>query len=175
MADMDLLNLILNQTLACACQILDTGLCDEPGSKCGCPCRAFITAGTPVWDLEACCGDGQLAVWSTDIFAFNTFPNRSTGPATCSLDLAASVSVQLLRCWPANVKDDGSAPTAAEIQKASEQAYRDQFLLTWGVICCLKQYDKKRQFVINGSRIIGPQGGCIGVQVDFTVEITDGL
>lgn len=173
MADLNLLNLILAETLNCACQILEDGLCDEPGSLCGCPCRAFVTAGPPVWDLEACCSDGQLAVWVEDIFPFNNFPNRAADVNLCSNPLAANVKIQLLRCWPATLREDGSAPTGPEIQAASEQLYRDQYLLTWGLVCCLKQLGRQRKFVLNGSRVVGPTGGCAGVEVSFTVELID--
>lgn len=173
MADMNLLNQILAEILVCACTVLDTGLCDEPGSRCGCPCRAFVTAGPPVWDLEACCSDGQLAVYVKDLYPFGNFPGRTSTAEICTPSLAANVSVQLLRCWPANIKEDGSAPSAAEIQAATNDVYRDLYLLTWGLLCCLKTGSRKRKFSLTGSRVVGPQGGCVGVEVDFAIELLD--
>jgi len=173
MQDLNLLNLILNEILVCSCEVLSQGLCDEVGSPCNCPCRAFVTAGPPVWDLESCCSDGQLSVHATDLYPFTNFPSRQGSVNVCQNNLAANVVVTLLRCWPANVKDNGSAPTAAEIQKASEVIYRDQYLLTWGLICCLKQHARNRKFLLSGSRILPPQGGCVGVEVTFSVEIFD--
>lgn len=175
MADMNLLNQILNEVLVCACNVLETGLCDDIPSRCGCPCRAFVTAGPPVWDIEACCSDGQLAVWVEDIYPFGNFPSRAADTNFCSQPLAANVKVQLLRCWPANIGDDGRAPTATEIQQASEDIYRDLYLLTWGLICCLKAAARKRKFVLHGSKIVGPQGGCVGAEVSFVVEIIDAV
>jgi hypothetical protein len=173
MANLNLLNEILAEILVCACEVLDQGLCDEEGSRCGCPCRAFVTAGKPVWDLEACCSDGQLAVWVEDIYPFGNFPNRASDINLCSNPLAANVKVQLLRCWPAVVRDDGSAPTGPEIQAASNDIYRDLYLLTWGLVCCLKQHARQRKFVLNGSNIVGPDGGCVGAEISFTVELID--
>lgn len=159
--------------LVCACSILETGLCDEPGSNCGCPCRAFVTAGPPVWDLEACCSDGQLAVYVKDIYPFSNFPSRGGDANICTPSLAANVSVQLLRCWPANIGEEGNAPTGPQIQAASDDIYRDLYLLTWGLICCLKMAARKRKFVLNGSRIVGPTGGCIAAEVDLVIELLD--
>lgn len=173
MADMNLLNQILAETLVCVCNVLDEGLCDGEPSSCGCPCRAFVTAGPPVPDIEACCGDGQLAVWADDIYPFNNFPSRSSDPNICSQPLAANIKVQLLRCWPANMKEDGSAPTGPEIQAASDTIYRDLYLLSWGLICCLKVNARKRKFVFNSGRIVPPNGGCVGAEVSFTVELLD--
>lgn len=172
MADMDQLNQILSEILVCACNVLDYGLADSGASSCGCPCRAFVTAGTPVWDIESCCSDGQLAVYVRDIYPFSNFPSRSTNANICSPSLAANVTVQLLRCWP-GMAEDGSAPTAAQIQTASNDIYRDLYLLTWGLVCCLKQNGRNRKFALTSSRIAGPQGGCVGAEVEFAVELLD--
>lgn len=170
MANMNLLNEILNEILVCACDVLDQGLADESGSNCGCPCRTFVTVGSPVWDLEACCTDGQLAVYAKDIYPFSNFPSRASNAEICSPSLAANVTVQLLRCWP-TMDEDGTAPTSTQIQNASAAIYRDQYLLTWGLICCLASAGRKRKFSLAGSRITGPQGGCAGVEVDFAIEL----
>lgn len=165
------LNFTLAEILTCACSILDTGSCKGTLSKCKCPCRAFVTVGPPVWDLISCC-DGQLAVWSEEIFPFTRFPSRGGDVTICTPSLAATVKVQLLRCWSANIKEDGSAPSAAQIQVASDDIYRDQELLTNGLVCCLKAMGRNRLSLLNGSRIIGPQGGCVGVEISLTVQIS---
>lgn len=172
MADMNQLNQILAEILVCACDVLDNGLADSGAGSCGCPCRSFITAGTPVWDVEACCSGGQLAVYVRDIYPFSNFPSRSTDANICSPSLAANVTVQLLRCWP-TMTEDGSAPTGPQIQTASNDIYRDLYLLTWGLVCCLKIHGRKRKFALTSSKIVGPQGGCVGAEVEFAVELLD--
>lgn len=172
MANMNLLNEILAEVLVCACDVLDQGLADEQGSNCGCPCRAFATVGTPVWDIEACCSDGQLAVYAKDIYPFSNFPSRGTAAEICSPPLATNITVQLLRCWP-TMDEDGTSPTGPQIQAASNALYRDLYLLTWGLLCCLKTAGRRRKFSLSGSRIAGPQGGCAGVEVDFAVELLE--
>lgn len=171
MADINILNQILAEILVCSCDALELGVCEEPGSRCGCPCRTFIKAGTPNWDLEACCSDGQLAVYVRNLFPSTNFPSRGNDPNTCAQSLAANVTVQLLRCWPAILKDDGSAPSGPEIQAASEEVYRDLYLLTVGILCCFKANSKNRRFVLNDSRVVGPKDTCVGVEVDITIEI----
>lgn len=172
MADMGILNQILNEILVCACNVLDHGLADAAAGKCGCPCRAFVTAGTPVWDAESCCSDGQLAVFVRDVYPFINFPSRGNDANICSPSLAANITVQLLRCWP-SMGEDGSAPTSPQIQTASNDIYRDLYLLTWGLVCCLKQHGRSRKFALTSSRIAGPQGGCVGAEVEFVVELLD--
>lgn len=167
MADFNLLNEILNTILVCSCNLLEFGHCNEGPSKCGCPCRAFLSAGPPAWD--DCC-NSQLAVYARDLYPFSNFPSRSSSPSICTPSLAANVTVQLVRCWPV-IKEDGAVPTVTELQAASTDIYRDQYLLTEGLICCLKTGNRKRQFVLNGSRIVGPQGGCVAIEVDLSIEI----
>lgn len=169
----DLLNDALNDILTCVCTVLESGLCDECASPCGCPCRMFVSAGPPVWDNEACCGDGQLTAHIDRIYPYKNFPAQTNEIATCAMPLAADVVVTLLRCWPANIKDDGSAPTSIEIKNASEQAYRDFLLMSKGVICCLSAKGKRLPFVFTGARIVGPDGGCIGIEARYVVSIED--
>ena len=172
MANLALLNQVLSEILLCSCDILDSGLADESGSRCGCPCRTFITAGKPVWDLASCCSDGQLSVFlNGDIYPFSNFPTRAADANICSPTLAANVTVQLLRCWPATMKEDGQAPTGPEIQAASDDIHRDLYLLTSGLVCCLKVNARRRKFILNGGRIVGPQDGCVGAEVSLILEI----
>lgn len=172
MASVDLLNDILLEVLNCACTILESGICDDltTASICGCPCRTFISAGPPVADLEACCSDGQLAVYVDRIYAFGNFPSQAAGFSPCSVPLAADIVVQLLRCFPV-IHDDGSAPSHIELQNASEAIYRDLWLLTNGLLCCLAVPGRKRKFTFQNSRIIPPLGGCVGIEFRFSIEL----
>lgn len=164
-----LLTDLLNSTLSCACECLNTF------SDCPCPCRTFISAGPPVWDMEACCSDGQLSVHIDRIYAYENFPSEQGRVKTCIAPLAGDVVVTLLRCYPAVVRDDGTAPTADEIGAASEQAYKDLWVLTNCIICNLASRSKFVQSIFRGSRILPPNGGCIGVEIRFTTEIVDPL
>src|SRR3990172_8667826 len=98
----DLLTQFLNEILACACDCLNAL------GSCPCPCRNFISAGPPVWDLEACCTDGQLTVHIDRLFAYDNFPAENGKALTCGAPIAAEVVVTLLRCFP-GLNDDGTA------------------------------------------------------------------
>lgn len=161
------LNDLLTEILACACETLNAG-----ESDCECPCRVFVTAGLPVWDSEACCSDGQLTAHIERIYTFGNFPAQTVGVNLCQTPLAVDIAVTLLRCFP-TVKEDGRAPSASEIEAASLSVYRDMYLLTNGLLCCLAQQGRRRKFVFRGVRVVGPQGGCIGTEYLLTVEIAD--
>lgn len=164
----DLLTQFLNSTLACACSCLNAY------ADCPCPCRIFISAGPPVADLEACCSDGQLTIHIDRIFAFENFPTEKGTITNCVASLAGEIVVTLYRCFP-GLKDDGSAPTGDEIGAASEQAYKDLWVLTNCIICNLSSRGKNVMAVFRGSRILPPSGGCIGVEIKFTSELPDPL
>lgn len=162
-----LLTDFLNSVLACACDCLNT-------LPCPCPCRNFISAGPAVQDLEACCSDGQLAVSIDRLYVFENFPSEAGRVNTCQANLAADVVVTLDRCFP-GLKDDGSAPTGDEIGAASELVYQDLYVLTNCIICNLASRGKKQMAVFRGSRILTPQGGCIRIEVRFTISLPDPL
>lgn len=165
------LNDILTDVLNCACTALESGVClDGDASPCGCPCRRFISTGPPAWDQEACCSDGQLTAYVERIYPYKLFPSQTGEPSVCSTELAVDVVVTLLRCYPAVLKEDGSSPTASEINAASEAVNRDLLLLTKAVICCLSG-KRSRLFIFTGGRTIGPDGGCVGVEARFTLQV----
>lgn len=170
----DLISDYLQNILDCACRALNEGICGEQ-ADCPCPCRAFVSAGPPVWDLAACCSDGQISSHSERIYPYGKFPSQASGVNICQTPLATDIVVTLLRCWPAVVKEDGSAPSGPEIEDASFSIYRDQYVLTKGILCCLAAKGKSQLFVFQGSKILPPSGGCIGVEVRFTVELMDPL
>jgi hypothetical protein len=71
------------------------------------------------------------------------------------------------------MKEDGSSPSGPEINAASITLYRDLYLLTWGLVCCLKVNARRRKFALTSAKPVGPQGGCAGVEVEFAVELLE--
>ena len=164
----DLLTDLQNQLLACACD------CLNQRSSCPCPCRTFISAGPPVWDLEACCSDGQLTIHTDRLYVHGNFPSEQGLVNVCVAPLAAEMTITLLRCFP-SVKDDGRAPTHDELGAASERIYEDLYVLTRCIICNLSSRGRSQKSVFRGSRIVGPNGGCVGVELKFVIELPDPL
>lgn len=162
MAEPDIFWLTAKEILDCVCTSL------EEDSPCGCPCRACVVAGTPVWDN--CCEDGQLTIYLERIFVAGNFPSQASGPVFCSSPLAADFVVQLLRCAP-TVKDDGTPPTCEELSENAREIMTDMFITERAVICCLAAEKRNRLFTMRDARVIGPQGGCVGIEIRFSVEI----
>lgn len=166
----DLVNDLLNEVLACACDALESGGCPGEPSECGCPCRHFISIGPVVWDEEACCSDGQLTVSLDRIYPFGNFPAQNSSVNLCQTPLAMDFAVTLLRCYP-TMDEQGSAPTHLELQAAGEQLTRDHYILLVNLLCCLAAKKRRQKFVFLGSKFVGPQGGCAGVEIRMAVEL----
>lgn len=164
----DILTTLGNQILACACDCLNAF------GSCPCPCRMFISAGPAVWDNESCCSDGALSVQFERIFSYERFPAESGTVTSCQMPLAVEVNVTLLRCFP-SLNNDGTAPTADTIGTASENVYQDLYVLTNCIICNILSRSKRQAGLFRGSRILSPQGGCIGAEIRFVMELPDPL
>lgn len=160
----DLLHLTAQEVLDCVCDAL------MEQSDCGCPCRKFVTIGQPVWD--SCCDGGQLAAFIDRLYVNGAFPATENGVITCTAPLSAEVTIQLIRCVP-TVAEDGTAPNAQELSDSSRSIYSDMYIAYRAVICCLAQYKKYRRFTMGDSRSVGPQGGCAGFEIRFTVDLVD--
>jgi len=172
MPGLDTINDILNELLVCACDALESGVCPGEESPCGCPCRMFISVGPPVWDEQACCTDGQLTAHVDRVYPVGNFPSQNSQVNLCQTPLAADFIITLLRCYPV-MDEQGNAPTHLELQVAGEAFARDLWILTTALLCCLGAKKRRQKFVFNGSRFVGPQGGCAGIELRFTVELNN--
>jgi len=159
----DLLQLMAQDVLDCVCLAL------ENESPCGCPCRKCVVFGPPVWD--DCCS-GQLTIWVERIYVAAKFPQTDGQPITCAAPLAADFVLQLIRCVP-TVDDNGVAPSCEAISASAAKIYQEMYIVERALLCCLAAFKKNRAFVMKDMRPIGPQGGCAGFEVRFTVEMID--
>ena len=159
----DLFWLVAEEALQCVC----TALAD---TACGCPCRACVVFGPPVWDQ--CCDGGQLTTFLERVYVAKSFPSAETGQITCSAPLAGDFVIQLLRCVP-TVAEDGTPPSCQAISDSAKSIYTDMYVAFRAIICCLAAYKKLRTFTIREARPVGPQGGCAGFEIRFTIELVD--
>lgn len=160
------LSILFDSVLACACSALDEM------STCGCPCRKFVAAGPPVWDLEACCPDGQLTVHMDRMYVSGNYPANFQGSIICSAPLAVEFSLTLLRCHP-TLSENGDAPPISALDDAANQIHDDLYIMTNAVICCLASTAKRQPFTVLGANILGPQGGCVAAQVRLSAQLSD--
>jgi hypothetical protein len=159
----DLFWLLAEEIKDCICVAL------EAESTCPCPCRACVIVGDPAWD--DCC-EGQLTVGLNRLYVHDNFPSAAVGPIFCFSPLAGDFTVTLLRCAP-TVKDDGTLPTCDELSESARQIYSELYISMRALICCLAAKKRAAKFLIRDAVTVGPDGGCVGFQIRFTVELPD--
>lgn len=159
----DLIWLTADELLQCICDALTAE------SECPCPCRVYVSAGTPAWD--ECCA-GQLTSWVDGVFFHEVFPVRQTTAAVCSGVLAGDFVVQLLRCAPV-VDDSGNAPSHLILTESARLLNQEMYIAMKAIACCLSQAGRNRLYVIRDARPVGPNGGCAGFEIRLTVQLLD--
>lgn len=138
--------------------------------------------GTPAFDscTDPCGGDGaggQLSVNIARWWPSTEFPTRDqavrglTGCAPAPTT-AAEMVVTLLRCAPV-VSERGCPPSCEELEAAARTVHVDAATVYSALQCCLPQTAGRRgrRFVMGEGRILGPQGGCVGVEQRVTVAL----
>ncbi|GAA2945988.1 hypothetical protein GCM10020227_11060 [Streptomyces flavovirens] len=138
--------------------------------------------GQVAWDgcEDPCDGTGaggQLAVSIARIYPSTRFPDLDRevrGVRGCQPPptTAAEMVITLLRCAPA-VNEHGCPPTCAELSDAARVTHVDAATVYNALLCCLPLTGSRRgrRFVMGEQRIIGPQGGCVGIEQRVTVAL----
>jgi hypothetical protein len=169
---------VAEAVLACVCAALEETAATVAGQP-GCPCRACVVPGQPAWDEcgNDACGDGggQLTVHIARVFPSRTFPAEDRGgqeavrglrgcapPPTTAMELV----VTLLRCAP-TLDEQGCPPTCEELQASARILHTDMVTIYSALECCIAgtaPTRRGRRYVLGGQRVLGPQGGCVGVE-----------
>jgi hypothetical protein len=168
--------------LGCVCASLDQ-VAEQVDGQPGCPARACVVPGTPAWDTcdAPCDGEGapgQLTVSVAQIYPSTSFPAvdrevrgvRSCPPPSTT---AAELVITLLRCAPMP-SGTGCPPSCEELTESSRILHVDSVTVYNALLCCLPQTGARRRgprFVIGPQRIIGPEGGCVGIEQRVTVAL----
>jgi hypothetical protein len=167
--------------LACVCAALEETASEVDGQP-GCPpCRSCVVPGTPAWDscADPCSGEagGQLTVNVARLYPSSEFPTQSNdvqgirncGPPATAVELV----VTLLRCVP-TADGNGCPPSCDEQAAAAQVVHVDAVTIMNALYCCLPSIGPARRgpkFVVGAQRIIGPEGGCVGVEQRVTIAL----
>ncbi|WP_433341741.1 hypothetical protein [Streptomyces sp. CA-253872] len=177
---------VAEAVLGCVCAALDAAREDGVEGALGCPCRACVIPGTAAWDgCDGGCGPdtgapGQLTVSVARVFpAGEGFPTVDTSvqnlrgckpPPLTAVELV----ITLLRCAP--TQDEGMCPPSCEeLRDAATAVYVDASTVYSALWCCLPGLSpnprRPRRFTIGQQTVIGPQGGCVGLEQRVTIAL----
>jgi hypothetical protein len=138
------------------------------------PTRVGVVPGAIAWDnCEQC---GVLAVSLARVFLSDDFPAEAgfTPQGNCSSAwLVGNFTLQLVRCAP--VPDaTGSGPTVTALDASAQVVMADASLVLATVACSLADLvaaDQIVDYVVRQQLMVGPEGACVGSQVDFLVAV----
>ncbi|MEU9576314.1 hypothetical protein [Streptomyces chilikensis] len=173
---------VAEAVLGCVCAALDQVAEEVPGQP-GCPCRVCVVPGQVAWDgCDGACGPskpgGQLSVSVARMWPTTSFPTEDRevrGLRGCSLPATTAVElvVTLLRCAP-GPGASGCPPSCEELTDSARILHTDMATLQNAIMCCLPQTAptrRGRRFVLGAQRVLGPEGGCVGVEQRVTVAM----
>lgn len=174
---------IASEILGCVCAALDQVAEDNPGLS-GCPtCQVCVVPGVPAWDacLNDCSGEagGQLTVSLARLYAstHHTFPaeDRTVRDAReCMVpSMAAEFVIGVTRCAPGPT-EQGCPPSCDDLTASARQLHADAATVFQALLCCVPRTStahRGRRFVMGPQRVIGPEGGCVGIEQRVTVEL----
>ncbi|MFD0208945.1 hypothetical protein ACFVH9_07395 [Streptomyces hirsutus] len=177
--------LVIHETaeklLACVCAELAVTAARVEGQP-GCPCMECVVPGTPAWDnCDGGCENtktpGQLTVNFSGMVPTSNFPQETRdvlGGKNClPVKTAAEYAITLLRCAP-TFSGDGCPPTCEEQSAAARILAVDAAAVWNALLCCFPSTSQARRgqtFVIGRQRIVGPEGGCVGIEQRVTVAL----
>ncbi|MFI0934574.1 hypothetical protein ACH4RG_22990 [Streptomyces sp. NPDC021019] len=178
---------LTSQVLGCVCAALVDASAQIPGQP-GCPCRACVIPGLAAWDsCEDPCGtpagqdSGQLTVSVARIYSatLESFPAEARtvfGVKGCTPPpfTAVELVITLLRCAP-TPNDDGCPPSCEDLEAAARRLHVDMVTVYNALLCCLPGTDpvrpRGRRFLLGQQKVLGPEGGCVGLEQRATVAL----
>lgn len=146
------------------------------------PDRWMIVAGEPAWD-SCCPGAGQLTVNLRELYGSDNFPidaAQTSEAGCCPAWTVADMSVLLTRCAP-SPDDQGNPPTPRQLDANAQivmddcetlfTAVAQQLAVQYADMTSPTQVD---HYVVARAQVVGPQGGCVGIQVDYMIGVSNG-
>lgn len=152
---------------------ISNALVDTPGGR---PGFASLFPGEISWDN--CC-EGLLGITSTEQYVTENFPHvntiqNPTDLTTCRAGwFINNVTVNLLRCAP---QPQGNSPTvpATQLTLSMREINADAWVLMDTTFCYLQTLKDTFEIIdysIERQLSTGPEGGCVGTELAFTVAL----
>lgn len=156
---------LLSSLAACLCASLTDDGQDGPGlCFCGVEPGAVVIADTS-YDCREGCGMAWVRLAKAYPAVSPGTPDNSDQP--CGQFLGADIEMGVLRCLP--IPDDGSGPSADELESAALQAVADMLTMRAAVMCCSALTDVP--YRLGQYTPVGPAGAVIGGTWTISVAI----
>lgn len=159
--------------LDCLCSVL-------PDTLRGAVCDCCVYPGDDV-PMDNCCacaaGEGQAWIRVGRVFRTGgRFPDPATLEENCKIGAwAVELTMGVYRC-AATIDDSGNAPACAVLEGDAQALLSDGAALRQAATCCfppLLDDLNGGRYVVGDTTFLTPTGGCMGTQMDMTVEFFD--
>lgn len=138
------------------------------------PGRSGVVPGMVAWD--DCCSGTLATTWAL-IFGSDVFPQEQsyvTGNCDTAWEVAEIV-IQLIRCAPTpSGSPNQLAPSVASLASAARQMAIDvtqSRRAAARLLCTMKDDDDIVDFKVNRHSSLGPEGGCVGIELRMYVGL----
>ncbi len=151
------------------CKLINSAVYTELDDK---PSRSSVVPGLVAWDDCSC---GLLATTWTIVMASDDFPQEKvsvTGNCEAAWEVMEIV-VQLVRCAP-SPDNTSLAPTTLSLETAALRMDKDVAQVNRAamvLLCTMKDDGRIIDFMVNRTSSVGPEGGCVGIEVRMNVAL----
>jgi hypothetical protein len=141
------------------------------------PARVALVPGAVSWDTCQCAGELYGTVLATGLASVFPTPAPDASGLNCPPPyVVVTVGVAMLRCAP--VPDTNGNPPSTEAQAASAaQVLTDAATIRASVTCGLRALvtaGSLADWAIGAEAPLGPEGGCTGTTLSFTLGFLNG-
>lgn len=137
------------------------------------PCRVFLdVSDNPPWELCCQCADGSIGQAYVTVYRVRHMNQVDGGTMPCPGIFEADVRIGVLRCAITS-EDDGTPPPQDAVSMQSLGVLRDRLAINQAIRCLFgSEYDVD-DWTLGNWRSLGPQGGCVGGEVELTIRFAD--
>ena len=143
-------------------------------TQSGAPNRYCVVPGAIAWD-ECDCGTLAVALTRSIVAdAFNIDSLQFISATRCGAPyLIGDLILQVIRCAP-NPQGSQLSVSCEDLERSAREVTIDAYESFNGVICALTEMVDMNtidDFALREQVMVGPQGGCVGSEVRFSVSI----
>jgi hypothetical protein len=138
--------------------------------------RACVVPGNIAWDS---CDCGLLAVSTRRWFVTDDFPAGNSGGSERSTPcdqpwLIGEIVAQVVRCAPSPEGVNIISVPCSELDAAAQILLSDAYVVITemiSILCELRETDQIVDYTLNQEETVGPEGGCVGVEISASVAL----
>lgn len=137
------------------------------------PCRLFLdVSDQPPWDICCQCADGSVGQAYVTVPTIRHLNQTDADTMRCQGIFEADVKIGVLRC-ALSMDERGNPPDQDAVSLQTLGVLRDRLAINQAIRCSFGALYDSDDWTLGDWRSLGPQGSCVGGQVDMTFRFAD--